>query len=239
MAQGERSSAHLGVDVARLLLLRRVQREAPGVLLDLRDSVLSAWDRPPSPPLSPRRLQPVITKSGMRALWDVGKLDRDRVSVSAVDALNVWAARWNLSAPWVTEAGWETCVFWLRHPETLRMGAPEWSPETMARLKPVPAEDRVIEGWDPSLESEQAFHERIEKHVARVLDYASNQGWRAALELRTWWRFDWLVWYQVLGLSWNEISLRDAETPNRETVQTSVSRIAELVELPVRPPADD
>ena len=238
MGKQERSSSELGVDVARLLFLRSIQKEASIVLKDLRECVLGAWSRPLAP-AGLNRLQSPVTRRSVRSLWEVGELDRGRTSPTANDALGAWAVRWNLSTPWAVEAGWEACVFWLKHPETLRTGPLEWSPATMAKLTPVPAEDRALDGWDPSLESEQAFRDRIEQHIVRVKDYAVGQGWRAALEDRDEWRFDWVVWYQVLGLGWAEISLKDTETPARETVKSSVARIAGLLGLCLRPPQDD
>jgi len=227
------------VGVARLLFLRAVQREANAVLKDLKEQVLPSWSGPFQPPTEANRLRPAPARHSVRALWEVGELSRSRTSAGADEALSAWTARWNLSAPWMIDAGWETCVFWLKHPETLRMGSPEWSPETMARLKPVPAEDRVLEGWDPSLEQEQAFRQRVEQHIERVKDYAAGQGWRAALEDTTGWRFDWLVWHQVIGLSWNEISLKDPGSPAREAVRASVLRTAELIDLPIRDSQED
>jgi len=239
MGQRDGSSSEFGADIARLLFLRSVQKDADVVLKDLRESVLSSWHRPSLSPGDTSRTRPAVIKTSVRALWEVSELDRHHLSPGADDALDAWAARWNLSAPWVTEAGWEACVFWLKHPETLRMGPLEWSPDTMVRLKPVPATDRVLEGWDPSLEPEQAFRQRVEQHVARVKEYAANQGWRAALDDEGTWRFDWLVWYQVLGLGWTEISLKDTGTPTRDTVKSSIAQTAELIGLPLRLSQDD
>lgn len=211
----------------RWFFLIKVSEIAPDVLGDLHRDVLPSWEALTRDEANPRR-----TSSAFEP------------SLALSEALQRWGAKHNLYDRWILEVAIATVQDWSRM--VLAPGAEpghrEWKLPSIAFYVPPPFQ---FESWDPTSELWTGYRERLLKAL-RIYERqvkAKYPNWKksAVRELD---HFDWLVRYQVLGMSFLQISKLPeykqfypdtaADAPKKR-IQAGVKDKAKRIGLTLRP----
>ncbi len=243
--------------------LERLEGEA-GTLAALRDSVL---------PVARSELARWLARERARTIGN-GLLipDPDKLAADGTplrDALLEWGTPRHLTDTWLLSAALGTVLDWCAdegEPARLRVcgfeWALSWNPSALT-----PEERRISfehPGWAPDLPEwhsggdveeakrriRDAFERRLEQRLTEIQQHAAERRVRKAPPRRRRRsddpdvRYDWLVCWQVLRLSQEEIADRydvgnakiDGHT-GRGTIARSLEEYAQLIGLSLRPPA--
>lgn len=154
--------------------------------------------------------------------WEFVKFD-DRYK-QVREALQFWAARFNLRDEWILNLALEYLC-------------PIWS-EQLA-FRPVAKSDLrvLLIGWDPTVETRaQAsarMHERVEAYLDQVEKRAVDDGLERTPERRQPLQLSWLARYQVCRWSRNRIA--GAAGTDRAAVVRAINSWAKFLGLTLRP----
>lgn len=159
---------------------------------------------------------------------EMTKEERDSVQTH----LDEWAREYHLDGePWILDIARETLdvrAQW-QTPPARSWFYPGWS-ETHPLWPECPA-------WNPSIETERAFHERVEKHKAEVKKLARQAALVRPFNKSQPKHFQWLVDYQLLEFSRAEIVCREqlnGSAWKSRAVQKAIASTAKLIGLTLR-----
>ncbi len=153
-----------------------------------------------------------------------------------------WARKFHLNAVWMRQTAARTLVEWrklgTRDPKVML-----WAFLIYSRLKSLPTETALTVStvqWDPRRESEAEFRTRVLRlvkkelhdHIGQTRRRLLNRSWKEAPEIRSRLHYDWLVYRQVYGWSYERIAAHFRRT--RRTTEEAVKELAALIGLPVR-----
>ena len=165
------------------------------------------------------------------------------------DRLTDWARKWRLGDSWIIDIARSTLQA-RRELEARRIHrqwffpsvsvmAPDWPELSWDSESAVKAMSREQggRGWDPEMETEAAFRQRVERHIERIHTIAAAAGLVRATEKRTPAHFDWLALYQVR--TWTEARIVEkyqnaAGFPDLSGVSRAITKTAALIGLSLR-----
>jgi hypothetical protein len=271
---------------ARRMFLRAVEEMVPETLQDLWDEVMPVyWDVWSKTEPAPRKVKPGNPRGARKIeVRDRPPWIRNRFSkgeweavegplLTLRESLQRWAEKFNLREDWILDTALRTLFFWIhgkkeRHREAIEEGAPEGAgdieaamalPGVFADPEYVFTPDRPpfeAEGWDPFVELEDHFRDRLEKTLeAYIKDRRTrddsvpetpNRGFKRSRHggpLRK--HLEWLILYQVRKKSYQAIAeevnvgnpgLTRRDQTGRGTVTRGVKAASELLDLSLRSP---
>lgn len=159
----------------------------------------------------------------------------DQLTAGVEDRIESWGRTWHLSDRWLLAIARETLQA-RREIESYRDRRewifPGWSviaPDWPDLGWDPDADTRTLEGapggagWDPTIETLEAFHARVERYILRIQQLTADAGFERVPEKKTTKHFDWLVQFQVCGYTHADI----AEACGPEGVE--VARIGEAI----------
>lgn len=226
------------------LFLLRTSEIAPEVLEDLRQSVLPEW----------QSLLRQLAETGARQL-DADHASETRASIAGrpelsmeqetiAQSLQSWGKRHNLSDRWIIKTALSTLQHWNRI-VPVRPNQPhrlEWKLPPVTYYSPLQAQPFTFEGWDPGSHPWKDYSQRLLEELKqyRIGVEKTLEGWKKPRKLELD-HFDWLVRYQVLGLSYLKISrfhnLENDLDPEsgKKRVKAGIRDKAERIDLTLRP----
>lgn len=157
------------------------------------------------------------------------------------EALQRWAERWELDVEWVIKSARNTVNVWLSEGDPSR----GWSFYLSHRGMPIPDEFHYS-GWrySPFIHRRAAFkeaileevEEQLEAYMDRVEDTATEEGSlrKSAPTYQQRDHFDWMVLYQVDGMSYSKVANHVGRS--RSTVTSACRDVSDLIALPLREP---
>lgn len=159
------------------------------------------------------------------------------------DALQSWAARWNLTPDWCIERALTTLTNWHQRGDAIDPGS-GWCWAAHATFTAIREVDRRFtfghDGWDVQastrVEAADAIRATFERDLKAYLDgmedHARERGLVPTPAKRELAHFGWLARYQVLGESYTAIA--KSVCHERKTVTDAVKAIAVMLALPPR-----
>ncbi len=219
----------------RLGFLRAVRDHAPEVLADLAGEPLA-------------RYRPVQQFDRDNHLYQELELEADILHHPLFqpfwESLRAWGHRWNLVADWCLQRALLTLREWTWWPEDANQD--DWGHMGILTLLAIAPQECCLVfghwGWHPELTTwsaaEREIREDFEAYLATYREgmerLARERGLVPAPAKRTAEHYEWLVLYQVKGLSYYQIAQRACR--ERQTVTDGVKSTAALIGLPLRPP---
>jgi hypothetical protein len=218
---GEYASQEMIDFEARLIFIRTLNTKAPQVAQALFDQVLPVY----------RKDYPENKPSWRRSL---------NIKPDSETALIDWMDRFYLNEKWMRDCALGTLRMWADNPKMKNREliidpySAEWNPE------------QFVTTWQPLEETITKAKERIEdeldRYLAHIEKLAEKQGWKKNKQLRQKMtgdflhHFEWLVMYQVEGLSYPEIaekymSLNPDKPLTENTVNKGVVRVSDEIGL--------
>ena len=195
---------------------------------------------PPGPNQSAQwRYLMAVQRVAPQALTALAKIAVDRTPLSSREferRLREWCEQWGFTGSdrpdgrdWLRSVARRTAQHLRDEPTGLmRM----WAPPREAFSGPIPfSEQPPAVSFDPSVETEQQFRDRIDVLIATTKAIARSQGWTEPPRKRTDEHFEWLVRYQVCREAPEEIGGRYSG----KRVLKAVHETATLIGLSLRP----
>ncbi len=249
---------------ARRIFLKAVRAKVPKVLETLACDVLPPYrdlrnrmheDPTFFPPWQRSELRPV-------EMWQQSEAEAEATNAT-FPPVHAWASQWNLNDPWLRLRALDTLAHWhdlsKDHQEAYpvaRLPMLDWFHEPISLYVPLTDDDirnRVelpcYEPWQQYREDAEnniraEFEKLLGEYLDRVERLMEEQGWTRTKEKRNWQHFEWLVWYQVEGLTYDAVARRvqdsaDAEGDGgpfyeRETIRGEIVSTAKLIGLTLR-----
>jgi hypothetical protein len=228
--------------------LNEVVRIVPAVLESLRDDVFPTYQR---------------RAKSRKNFSELHRLILDERDEEIESAIKVWQSRFNLIAEWIRWAAYATLQEWLTNGDFSRMffqtsfivtAPPNWTKPDLEKQFEFTF---THPGWNPFMESwqeaeygtldeeyaqdpdypggiRQAFEKELKRYRMRIEKLAAEHGFpvHKGYAVEEIWFYP-LVRFQVCNISF--ASLRRDERSPHVNVSGGVTRLAELLELPLRP----
>jgi hypothetical protein len=225
----------------RRQFLHSIRKTTPEVLEALRDDVFPGYTSAALFRVASVKLEFLKTPLGSP------KPSPDEIAAFK-RRLEAWVCRFSLSDQWLLEVALMTLERWKN--ASAELAALNWAGLPF-RPPPLPPEGREFDfhddGWHLEDESSSefasrvmaAFKQQLVTYKDAIRESMRELGLSLPPEIRQPEHYDWLVLYQVRGLSPAQIAdlmSTDKKTLTDSTVFKAVSKTAELVGLRLRPP---
>jgi hypothetical protein len=156
------------------------------------------------------------------------------LSITNADDRSVaaWAAGWGLADDWMIDVARRTLAFWRELPAAGKHL--QWAPsDTAGRFVPEPTP--IV--WEPTIETEREFRERIERYIADVRRWAEDEIGLVKTPAKPQLNRDLgaLVRYQVKNQPLTTIAREVFGGEDREdTARKAIASVANLIDLTLR-----
>jgi hypothetical protein len=207
---------------ARAHFLQAVASIEPTVLSDLRDKTADAYLRLPSEfRLTVSQFEPPLEE--------------------VFEALRHWGQRWHLEEQWCLNQAFETLRYWEEESDFDNWAGTGIYFKTLAS----PKERRFIFEYNArdltectrkqiKKEIREALEMELEAYLERMEGLARERGFAIVPEKFTSDHYEWLAYFQVIGLTYDAILQRYEMIDSQQAIQKAVTALSAFIGLPLR-----